>query len=237
MEYKTVALEVKDLTDAGTFVGLSAVYGNTDLRGDVILPGAFTKTLQESGGKYPLLYEHQINVGVSYVRDSADGLVTTGKLNLDKQAAREAYSEIKQYHENGMSFGMSIGYLTVPGKSKIERGKRYLGEIQLFENTLTSLPLNPEARVHGVKGVDAAEELSSLLTELKAGRTISAATHAKIKAAIENLQSLLAEAVTSEGEADAAVGADKKHTEPGIHSACTPERLAGWRSTLSKLVQ
>jgi hypothetical protein len=37
-------LKIKSLSDGGTFQGLAAVYGNVDLGGDSIAPGAFAST-------------------------------------------------------------------------------------------------------------------------------------------------------------------------------------------------
>lgn len=44
---------IKALTggEPGTITGLAAVYGNVDRVDDVIIPGAFTKTLRENGGQ------------------------------------------------------------------------------------------------------------------------------------------------------------------------------------------
>lgn len=169
LETKTVRMEIKELGEDGTFVGLAAVYNNRDLGGDVILPGAFTKTIADNGGKFPLLYGHELNVGISEVEDTASGLLAKGRLNLGKQAARDVHSDMKFYHDNGLAFGMSIGYLTLPSRTEVKDGTRYLREVKLFENTLTEFPMNEKARVQMVKSLkpsekDFSEELDGIET-------------------------------------------------------------------------
>jgi phage head maturation protease len=44
---KSFPLEVKELDDAGTFVGFASVYGNVDSYGDIVMPGAFDRTMRE----------------------------------------------------------------------------------------------------------------------------------------------------------------------------------------------
>ena len=57
MQYSDIKLEVKNLTDQGTFEGDLAVYSNVDYGGDAILPGAFKKTLSENQGKVAPFHE------------------------------------------------------------------------------------------------------------------------------------------------------------------------------------
>src|SRR6266566_5269881 len=54
----TVRLQIKSLDEAGRFVGLASTYGNVDLGGDVVEPGAFQKTITDRGGEVPLLFAH-----------------------------------------------------------------------------------------------------------------------------------------------------------------------------------
>lgn len=170
MRTKQVKLQLKEIDDAGKFTGLAAVYGNRDLGGDVIMPGAFTKTIKENGGVFPLMYGHKINVGISSVEDTSEGLLTTGEFNLEKQIARDVYSDVKFYHGKGRAFGMSIGYLPIDGKTEERNGTRYLKELALYENTLTEWPMNPKARVAEVKDV-ILQYKADFTTELQAVET------------------------------------------------------------------
>jgi HK97 family phage prohead protease len=167
---KSLKLRLKELDETGKFVGISSVYGNRDLGGDVMVKGAFTKTLQENAGRFPLLYGHKVNVGVSYCEDTDEGLQVTGMLNLEKQVARDVYSDMKFYKSHGLDFGMSIGYMTVAGKTEDRNGSRYLKEVALFENTLTEMPMNQRARVSEVKAAVLAHK-GDFVTDLDAIET------------------------------------------------------------------
>ena len=45
MERASFNLKIKSVDEAGKFTGIGAVFGNVDLGGDRIMPGAFTRTL------------------------------------------------------------------------------------------------------------------------------------------------------------------------------------------------
>jgi HK97 family phage prohead protease len=221
IETKILPLDLRELSEQGTFLGLSAVYNTRDRIGDLIMPGAFTKTLAENGGKYPLFYGHRVNIGVSEVRDSVDGLLTKGLLNLEKAAARDVYSDLKFYRDKGVRLGMSIGFLPVPGKVEFKADGRVLHELMLFENTLTELPLHPNALVQSIKSMDEAEEISELLLDVKAGRAISAERAQRLREIAQQILALLDEAGATTSDDEAAT----KSIEPAFdHSALTQFR-------------
>ena len=57
MEHKATTVEIKTAAD-GTFEGYAAVFGNVDSYGDIIQPGAFTKTIQERRSQIKILWNH-----------------------------------------------------------------------------------------------------------------------------------------------------------------------------------
>lgn len=158
--------------EQGTFSGYLSVFGNLDLGGDVVEPGAFKRTLNslEAGGrKLPILWQHNteqpIGVFAKAVEDT-QGLYVEGQLNLEVQQGREAYALLKQ----GALTGMSIGYKAI--KDAWEGGVRKLLEIKLYEGSLVTFPMNEAARVSGVK----------------AGRILSAKNRALVESAREAMQ-------------------------------------------------
>ena len=58
METKNVRFAFKGLTEAGTFEGCLSPYGNVDNGGDIVEPGAYSKTLNDQGGSRVLLWQH-----------------------------------------------------------------------------------------------------------------------------------------------------------------------------------
>lgn len=149
MESKEFRLDVKAIGDEGLFEGYAAVFGNVDLGGDVIEPGAFKKTLSENP-RIPILWQHDPKepIGVTLeAREDAKGLLVKGQLNLETTKGREAYALLKQ----GALRGLSIGYDAV--KEVWEGSIRRLKEIRLWEWSLVTFPMNPAAQVVAVKSV------------------------------------------------------------------------------------
>lgn len=149
MEKLGLRFEVKQLDEAGVFEGYAAVFGNEDLGGDVIEPGAFKKTLQENP-KMPILWQHDPRepIGVTLeAYEDMHGLRVKGQLNLETSRGREAYALLKQ----GALRGLSIGYDAV--KELWEGTTRRLKEIRLWEWSLVTFPMNLQAQVTAVKAV------------------------------------------------------------------------------------
>jgi HK97 family phage prohead protease len=92
---RIMALEVKALDDTtGEFTGYAAVFNNTDYADDVIVPGAFKKTLQERKSR-PILWQHipEWMIGIeAEAAEDLNGLNVKGRLNLEVQKGREAYA-------------------------------------------------------------------------------------------------------------------------------------------------
>jgi HK97 family phage prohead protease len=150
MQNRSFKLEVKSLTDQGVFTGMASVFGNVDLGGDVIEPGAFTRTLQHKGGEVPILFSHDTRqpIGLGKVQETKAGLEITGELVLQSSKAMEAYHLMKK----GVLKGLSIGYDSV--KDTVTSGIRHLHEVKLFEVSLVVFPMNEMAMVSSVKSDD-----------------------------------------------------------------------------------
>lgn len=207
MNTKDFRFKLADLSDTGTFEGIASVYGNKDSYGDVVEPGAFTKTLQERGDEVPLLWSHDITnpVGIGKVSDTSTGLAIKGALDLDTQAGRDAYSRMRK----GIAKGLSIGYAVLNDAWDAQRKVRRLLEVKLYEVSLVVFPANELATVTGVKG---AEALHGLYEELKSGRTLSAATRKRIETAINDLNALLSDADADEEAAKSAIEPELLHS-------------------------
>jgi len=159
METSNFKLQVKSIGDAGTFVGVASTYSNRDLQDDVVEQGAFTKSLLEKNGEFPLLWQHDLRtpVGIVKARDSARGLEVSGELVLETEKGREAYALLKK----GVVRGLSIGFDLL--KKTYRDGVRHLQEIRLHEVSLVTIGANPLAQVVAVKAADTPVAESSIL--------------------------------------------------------------------------
>ncbi len=155
-EFKSFPFKLRAVGQTGEFEGYVSVFGNVDLGNDVVVPGAFKKTLAESsGGKIPILDHHdpirQIGWNLD-AREDERGLYVRGKLDLNVQLARERHSLMHMAATVGGRTGLSIGYQTVKSEPDKELPKvRRLKEVKLFEYSIVVFPMNPQAEVTRVK--------------------------------------------------------------------------------------
>lgn len=187
-EIRNYNLKLKGLTDTGEFEGVASVYGNKDSYGDVVEAGAFTKTIQENP-EIPVLYQHYDPIGKGTVEDSTGGLLIRGKLLLEVKQAQEAYALAKA----NIVKGLSIGYRVIKDEWDSAKQVRRLLEVKLYEVSLVTFPANELAGITGIKGFDFAA-WEDIMQEVKAGRTLSAATRARLQKLSDDIQALLSEA-------------------------------------------
>jgi HK97 family phage prohead protease len=156
------SVQVKSLGEDGSFEGQLAVYNNVDLGGDSILPGAFTKTIQERGSEIPLLWQHKTDepIGTLTLVDSATALNVKGQLLMALPEAKKAYILLKAR----VIKGMSIGFDTI--KASVENGVRQLKEVRLWEGSIVTFPMNESAMVTSIKSLGGAETKDDFNTEL-----------------------------------------------------------------------
>jgi HK97 family phage prohead protease len=211
VKYKDVKIQLKEIGDEGTFSGYAAVFNNTDLGGDIVAPGAFTKSIKENP-QVPVLWGHDTRevIGMNKEwREDSVGLHVTGQLIMDVQRAKEARSLVKQ----GAVKGLSIGYdPVVVDSSRANEGIRILKEVKLWEYSLVPFPMNPEALITGVKGVDEFEcRLREVIAYVKEhSDEIPSKKNGLIDQAIKQLSILRGVGITSEpAEADIQCAAAK----------------------------
>lgn len=150
-------LEVKfqkfdsDLTLDDEFVieGYASLFGAKDQGGDIVEKGAYAKSLGD-GRRVKMLWQHDPNepIGIwDEIREDDRGLFVKGRLLKSVARAREAAALTRA----GAIDGLSIGYRTVKSH-KNERGLRCLSEVELWEVSLVTFPMLPEARLDPHEG-------------------------------------------------------------------------------------
>lgn len=161
---KGMRLEIKEITEQGTFEGLLSPYGNVDNGGDVVMAGAYTKTLKEQGNTRPMLWQHKSDqpIGLLTLEDRADGLWCKGELLMALADAQKAYLLIKAK----IVKGLSIGFVSV--KDSLQGGVRQLSEVKLYEGSVVTFPMNESALIMSVKATNGeASDFNDELTEIQ----------------------------------------------------------------------
>lgn len=143
-------LEVKAL-GAREFEGHGAVFGNVDHGGDIVLKGAFARSLaaHKASGTSPLMFwMHQPDQvpGVWLeVEEDREGLYVHGEL-LDTQLGKEMHTLLTHKAVRGLS----IGYR--PEEVDFDRdGHRLLKQVEVMEVSIVSMAMNPLARIEAAK--------------------------------------------------------------------------------------
>jgi HK97 family phage prohead protease len=135
------------LKEGAEIAGYASLFGAADQGGDVVQKGAYGASLARlaaAGRGVKMLWQHDPSrpIGVwDEVREDSRGLFVRGRLLLEVQAAREAHVLLQA----GAIDGLSIGYRTL--RAEKAGGQRLLHEIELWEVSLVTFPMLPEARV------------------------------------------------------------------------------------------
>lgn len=150
-ETKDFKFKLDDTDDEqGTFTGYASIFDAIDSYNEMVLKGAFRKTLKENDGKFPLCWFHNIAepLGIIYAKEKSQGLATEGHLNLDVQSAREKRSLMKQ----DVITGMSIGFKTL--QDEWDEEVRKIKEVKLYEISLITRNFQacPGAEIENIKG-------------------------------------------------------------------------------------
>jgi HK97 family phage prohead protease len=143
--------DIKSIDKQGAFSGYASVFDMIDQQNDLILKGAFQRTLEERGSDIKLLWQHKTDepIGVfASLREDSHGLFVEGKLLLEVQRAGEAYALLKSGAINGMSIGYSVTHADYN-----KNGIRMISEIELYEVSLVTFPANESATITSVKGI------------------------------------------------------------------------------------
>ena len=161
MEYKSVNFKAEDV-EGRIFRGYAATW-DKDQGGDIIVPGAFAKTIAERGMKCRVMYNHKTLIGRPLeLREEEKGLYTEGKISKTR-----AGDEVLELMRDGALDTMSITYSVPAGKAEYDEKQdaRILKEIKLYEFGPVDFPMNEAAIITGVKSIRDAVRMGKGLTE------------------------------------------------------------------------
>lgn len=164
---------------AGQFEALVSVFGNRDSYGEVVMPGAFSKTLAawaEKGDPIPVYWSHRLddpdyNIGhVLEASETEEGLLVKAQLDMENPKAVTTHNLLRSRRVTDFSFSFNVP----PGGAKeSEAGDSLeLHEIDLYEVGPTPIGANPATE----------------LLAVKSGRVLSAKNVETIKAARDALK-------------------------------------------------
>lgn len=205
MPTKTFPAHFKADTSDGTFEAVVAVFGNVDLQGDRIVPGAFANTLEEwrtSGDPIPVVFSHQwhdldahlggvepgdaveLEPGDPRLPDSLSelgGLWVKGALDMDDPAAAKVHRKMSRRLIKEFSFAYDI---RAGGSKRASDGVTELTDLELFEVGPTLKGANPATVLIGAKDLEAVPGLTAAQLDAitKAVNAALAGTKAQVTA-------------------------------------------------------
>lgn len=171
--YKKYEPHFKGLDSHGTFDALVSVFGNVDIQGDVVMPGAFKKSIEKwkaSGDPLPVIFSHDwqnpfAHIGyVTSMRESTMGLEVEGKLDVDtNEFAAQVYTLLKDRRVREWSFGYDV----IKELPRADRATELL-ELDIIEVGPTLKGANELTMTLGVKGAKPGTSLTKVREDLSA---------------------------------------------------------------------
>lgn len=163
MKHQAVTLELKKEPDQdGVFEGYASVFNIVDQGMDVVARGAFAKSLGRR--KVKMLWQHDMGqpIGVwDDIYEDERGLFVRGRLLKEVEKGREAMALLRA----GAIDSMSIGYRTMESIPEAEGRVRKLTEVDLFEISLVTFPMLPDAKVTAVKSIKTIRDFERALRD------------------------------------------------------------------------
>lgn len=159
-EHKIVPFELTKVDSEGrTFEGYASTFRSPaddqpDHTGDMVMPGAFKRTLAERGHKIRMLWQHDPGQPIgrfTELREDKAGLFVRGVIS-DTRLGRDVLSLLKDRAIDSMSIGYDIATNGADwGKGKDGKPVRLLKEVRLWEVSLVTFPADEQAKVLAVK--------------------------------------------------------------------------------------
>mgnify|MGYP003651624233 CR=1 FL=1 len=168
---KNIGLSVKDVDTAGRRVKIMlSKFDNVDSDGDVLVKGAFAKSIQERGAdsqsnrKIKFLryhdFEHQIGT-FTKLEETHDGLIAYGDLGRSTKG-NDAFLD----YQDGIITEHSIGFQTISDKIEVRDGMQILKEVILWEGSAVTFGANSETPLFTVSKGNSKDYLDKLNTKM-----------------------------------------------------------------------
>lgn len=170
MAYKVYKSEIKADSEDMTFEGYASIFGNKDAWDDVMVAGAFKKTITENKKRIKVLAMHDFYsvIGIpKKLEEDTKGLYFQAKIS-ETILGKDIFTLIK----DKAITEMSIGYNAL--KWEVDRdedsknyGVRYLKEVRLWEISPVTWGANDRARIKGLNIFSDYDKLEKRLQDLE----------------------------------------------------------------------
>ncbi len=132
-----------------TIEGLASTFGNLDRQGDIIVKGAFAKTLGNSDIQVQFLHQHNpsdVLGRIDHIRETDDGLFLMARMPKNIDIVRNLMPLL----DMGAIGKFSIGFNVIDTDVSPD-GNRLIKEIELHEVSVVTFAANNKANITSVK--------------------------------------------------------------------------------------
>lgn len=148
--YKAAPLgELSDYDEKNSIVkGYGSYFGNKDSDNDIIMRGAYQKTIQENGNRVKYLYQHNMMQPIGKMKELYEddkGLVFVAEVPRTSLG-----KDVIELMKAGVITENSVGILPIQKEDKGDY--RELREVKLFEISAVTMAANDQAQIMDVKG-------------------------------------------------------------------------------------
>jgi hypothetical protein len=139
----------------GRFAGYASRFGTLDEGGDIVMPGAFGRSLGRRGlGRIRMLFQHDPKEPIGTwerLAEDGTGLWVEGRLVPEVPRAEA----LRRLIARGAVDGLSIGFRAVRATREPQSGHRRLWQIDLWEISIVTFPMVDSARIAPGKAMPA----------------------------------------------------------------------------------
>ena len=189
LEYKDFTGSVKDVDAKGRVItGYLSSFDNKDHDGDIIVKGAYTKSINERKSQIFFLNQHnwqQPLTKFNVLQEDEKGLYFESMPLPETSYA----NDVMKLYEAGVLKEHSVGFQTVKADYNKTEDTRYIKEIKLYEGSVVTLGANSNTPFTGFKSTikEIDEEVANILKAMKSG-TFTDETFILLEIALKQLQ-------------------------------------------------
>ncbi len=152
-QYKSFDLGFKDIDQKqGIVTGYFASFNTLDAHGDIFVPGAFAKTINENFNRVKHLLDHDTSKAVGKIltlKEDATGLYYESKIG-----SHAVGKDFMAMVDSGLITEHSVGFRIPKNKTEVKDGVTYIKEVQLYEgSSLQTWGANEHTPLTGVKSL------------------------------------------------------------------------------------
>lgn len=212
-EYKSIAAEIKDVDEVkGIVTGYFSAFGNVDSDNDMIMPGAYTKTLVENQKRIKHLWQHDVRYPLSkptLLKEDSFGLY------FESQISKTTYGkDVLQLYKDGVVDEHSVGFRTERKNAKKDYNE--LIELKLYEGSTVTFGANANTPFTGMKALtveDVVTKMGKVYKSLRNGTYENEEIFEQLDIYHKQLQQLFIDLAKSTHAADEAPAPDSKGNE------------------------